>query len=154
MNDSVERCSYRMISIRQREIHVRTVLIALPFFASIRPYRFHSLWMGTIPLIRPNCSGPLVFFPLANFSTKRFCLQSVCILLLLSASQSSFIIPVIIPISPSQFWLSIDLHNSTVFSYSNRSHPLVWWARLIVIFVSSCQNVCMCISCIFYFLVT
>lgn len=111
MNDSVERCSYRMISIRQREIHVRTVLIGLRFFVSIRPYRFNSLWMGTLPLIRSNCPGPLVFFTLANISTKRFCLQSVCTLLTpIAASQSYFILLVIIPISPSQFWLSIDLH--------------------------------------------
>lgn len=154
MNDSVERCSYRMISIRQREIHVRTVLIALPFFVSTRPYRFHSLWMGTLPLIRPNCSGPLCFFLRPTFQPNAF-FCSLFVHYYSYQRHNLLLLPLLLfPFLHFSFGFRLIYTNSTNFSYSNRSHPLVRWARHIVIFVSSCQNVCMCISCIFYFLVT
>lgn len=155
MNDSVERCSYRMISIRQREIHVRTVLIGLPFFVSIRPYRFHSLWMGTLPLIRPNCSSPffLCFFLWPTFQPNAF----VCSLFVhyYSYQRHNLLLlsPLLFPFLHLSFGFRLIYTNSTVFIYSNRSHPLFWWVRHIVIFFSSCQNLCMCTS-VFYFLVT
>lgn len=100
------------------------------------------------------CPPPCVFFLWPTFQPNDF----VCSLFVhyYSFKRHNLLLlsPLLFPFLHLSFGFRLIYTNSTVFSNSNRSHPLVWWARDIVIFVSSCQNVCMYISCLFYFLVT
>lgn len=153
MNDSVERRSYRMISIRQREILVRTVLIGLSFFASIRPYRFHSLWMGS------SSHQTKLFWPPCVFSSGQLfnqtLLSAVCLYTPISVTIFFYY-----PRYYSHFSISVlafDWFTQTLQFLVILIGPILYFDEIDT-FLSSLSHVrtyvCVFISCIFYFLVT